>query len=111
MTGVSEDKGVVLQEGGVLLEHVLHQRVDLLASHTNLVIECLLLTAFFLELNKLVLLVENCLNTPLRYHTSNELLCLINLDAEEVAQLSKADVHIDARDDHDVVLDQGLVQN
>ena len=107
----SEYKGVVLLERGLLLEHVLHQRVDLLARHLNLVIESLLLATFLLELDQLVLLVQHRLDPALLDHFSHEIFRLVRLDAQKVAQLAEPDIHVDAADHDNVVLDQSFVED
>ena len=50
----SEDKSVVLNERWVLLEHVLHESIDLFACFLNLIVEGLLLATLLLELNELI---------------------------------------------------------
>lgn len=83
----SEDKCVELFERWLLFKHVFHEGVDLLACNPDLVIERLLLSALFLELDEFVLLVEHRLDSALFDHFGDEVLGLLWLDSQEVAQL------------------------
>lgn len=51
------------------------------------------------------------MHATLSDHLRHELLRLVRLDSQEVAELVKPDVHVNARDHHNVVLDQGLVKD
>ena len=107
----SEDKSVVLFESWLLLEHVLHQGVDLLACYFNLIVESLLLPSLFFKLDKLILLIKDCLDPTLLDHLCYKVLGLVGLDTQEVAKLAEPDVHVDSADDYNIVLDQRLVQD
>lgn len=92
----SEDKLVVLVKGGVPANNVLAERVDLLARLTNLVIEGLLLAPLLLKFYEFVFLVEGRLDAALLDHSRNKILSLISRDAEELADLIEANVHVNA---------------
>jgi len=76
----------------------------------NLVIECLLLATLFLEFYKLVLLVEHGLNSALLDHVSNNVFGLVSSDAKELSNFFESDIHVDARNNQNIVLNQCLIK-
>lgn len=101
----------MLVQCGVSTDDVLAEGVDLRARFTNLVIESLLLASFLLELHKFIFLVKDGLNTALLHHVCDDILSLLGRDAQELADLLEANVHVDMRDDQDVVLNQRLLKH
>ena len=51
------------------------------------------------------------MDATLFYHFSDEVLCLFLVDTKEIAKLIKVNVHVDATDHDDVVLDQSLLKD
>jgi hypothetical protein len=95
----------------VRLEYILHQAVHSVASCLDLRVECLLLLALLLKFYQLINLVQHCDDSLFGNHLGDKGLCLVLLDAKEVAELNKGDVHVKLAEHRNVVLDERLVQH
>ena len=93
------------------LENIFLQAINSVTCGFDLGVVRLLLLAFFLELHKFVLLVEYRLNSLFVYHFRDGFLSLVRIDAEEVSEFFEGDIHINATEHDNVVLDQCPLKN
>ena len=107
----SEIKLVEPRQLWMFLENILHQTINILAGNLYLCVVCLLLFAFFFELYKLIGLVKHRLDSLFSNHFSHDFFGLVWSDAKEVSEFSERDVHVNAANDHNVMLDQSSFQN